>query len=67
MMTKEKLKQDIARLILHPRFCGLRAYCGGDWECDIQATKTAVNETTISGNPLGVCVAEALKALRAGS
>ena len=32
MNSRDQLKRDIARLVLHPRFGCLRAYCGDDWE-----------------------------------
>jgi len=64
MNSRDQLKRDIARLVLHPRFGCLRAYCGDDWECEVTKLKNPAQVECISGSPLGVCVSEALKYLR---
>jgi len=67
MTKRDKLKQDIARLVLHPRFCGLRAYFGGSWECDVERRDDKAQIKCISGDSLAQAVEAALRYLRSRS
>ena len=63
--TRQKLKQDIARLVMHPRFCELRAYSCDTWKCYLlRHDKDVPDVYCISGNPPRDCVEKSLQSLR---